>query len=110
MELTFRTVVRGFLLVGGSAYFVYGLVDGTTFDIALGAFAAVVGAVGLWSIRIQATDEDADRANGSREDDDPATRDSASRDPDGDDPAVVDPGDRDPEDTSLETHGLEDNE
>ena len=95
MELSFRTVVRAFLLVGGSAYLVYGLVDGTTFDVALGAFAAVVGAIGLWSMRLQASDGETDRTNGHRENDDRAANDPGSRELTGDD---------------LETHGLEDNE
>ena len=95
MELTFRTVLRAFLLVGGSAYLVYGLVDGTTFDVALGAFAAVVGAIGLWSMRLQASDEETDRTNGHRENDDRAPND---------------PGSRDPTDDDLETRGPEDNE
>ena len=105
MELSFRTVVRAFLLVGGSAYLVYGLVDGTTFDVALGAFAAVVGAIGLWSMRLQASDGETDRTNGHREND---GRTNGHRE--NDDRAANDPGSRELTGDDLETHGLEDNE
>ena len=105
MEWTFRAVVRAFLLVGGSAYLVYGLVDGTTFDVALGAFAAVVGAIGLWSMQLQATDEDADRATEPRGDDDRSAADSMRNvSEDGE------PGGSELEEDDLETHGPEDNE
>jgi len=49
MDWTFRTVVRAFLLVGGLAYVVWGVLDGSLVTIGLGVLATVLGAVGLWS-------------------------------------------------------------
>lgn len=48
MAGTYRTLLRAFLLLGGLAYVLFGIVAGTTLDIGLGAFAAIVGAIGLW--------------------------------------------------------------
>ncbi|MEF8814694.1 MAG: hypothetical protein V5A55_12885 [Halovenus sp.] len=46
--MSFRTLVRGFLLVGGLAFIVLGTLDGSLFNIGLGAVAAFLGLVGLW--------------------------------------------------------------
>ena len=43
-----RTLVRLFLLVGGFAFAVAGALDGATFEVAFGLFAAVLGGFGLW--------------------------------------------------------------
>lgn len=48
MYPSFRTLLRGFLLVGGLVFALTGLLQGSTFDIVLGAVAALFGAVGLW--------------------------------------------------------------
>ena len=103
MEWTFRAVVRAFLLVGGIAYLVYGVVEGGTFDVVLGAFAAVVGAIGLWSMRLQVTGEDGDpagsqRPNTDRKDDDPAGGDLDDDDLESHGLAAEDPERDDPED------------
>ncbi|MFP4626474.1 MAG: hypothetical protein ACLFNI_07775 [Natronomonas sp.] len=48
MEWTFRTVVRGFLLVGGLIYVAWGILDGTQVTLVVGIIAALLGAFGLW--------------------------------------------------------------
>lgn len=49
--MDFRTLLRGFLVGGGVAIAVVGVVEGSTFEIALGAFAALLGGFRLWSER-----------------------------------------------------------
>lgn len=49
MRLSFRTLVRGFLLVGGLAFVVLGTLDGSRFNVGLGAVATFLGLVGLWT-------------------------------------------------------------
>lgn len=44
----FRTVLRGFLLVGGIIFVVWGAIEGTPLNLGLGSVATVLGAVGLW--------------------------------------------------------------
>ena len=48
MSMDFRTLVRVFLLVGGIAYAVFGVISGSTFEVGFGALAAVLGGFGLW--------------------------------------------------------------
>jgi len=48
MDLGFRTLLRGFLLVGGFLFFLRGAINGSLFDLGLGAVATLVGGVGLW--------------------------------------------------------------
>jgi hypothetical protein len=43
-----RTLLRVFLLVGGLAFTVMGTLEGSLFNLALGAVAAFLGLVGLW--------------------------------------------------------------
>lgn len=49
MDLSLRTALRGFLLAGGIVFVLLGVVEGSTFNIALGGVAAFLGAVGLWT-------------------------------------------------------------
>lgn len=51
MEWSHRTIVRVFLVVGGIAFLVVGALDQSIFELALGALAVVLGAVGLWMER-----------------------------------------------------------
>ncbi len=44
----FRTLLRAFLLLGGLAYVLFGVVAGTSLDIGIGLLAATVGGIGLW--------------------------------------------------------------
>lgn len=53
MDWTFRTILRGFLLVGGLAFVGFGAVEGTLFDLGIGIVAAVLGALGLWRERTE---------------------------------------------------------
>lgn len=46
-----------FLLVGGAAYAVFGVVSGSSFEIGFGALAALLGASGLWWEHRDASDE-----------------------------------------------------
>jgi hypothetical protein len=48
MSTSFRTLVRGFLFVGGVAYAVSGALSGSTLRVGFGLFAAVLGGFGLW--------------------------------------------------------------
>lgn len=48
MNVDFRTLLRGFLLVGGLLFALQGAIDGSPFDVGLGLTAAALGAVGLW--------------------------------------------------------------
>lgn len=48
MDWDGRTLLRGFLLVGGLLFLGAGLVRGELFDVGIGAFAAVLGGFGLW--------------------------------------------------------------
>ena len=48
MSIDFRTLVRVFLVVGGAAYAVVGVVSGSAIEIWFGALAALLGAFGLW--------------------------------------------------------------
>jgi hypothetical protein len=45
---TGRTVLRGFLLLGGVAILGLGVLQGSSFNIGLGALATVLGGFGLW--------------------------------------------------------------
>jgi hypothetical protein len=51
MEWTYRTILRVFLVVGGVAIVVVGALEGSTFELALGVLAIVLGAIGLWMER-----------------------------------------------------------
>jgi protein-S-isoprenylcysteine O-methyltransferase Ste14 len=57
MSIHLRTLVRMFLLVGGAAYAVFGVVSGSSFEIGFGALAALLGAFGLWWEHRDASDE-----------------------------------------------------
>lgn len=48
MDVTPHTLLRGFLLIGGLAFVIYGLVDWSLFNLGLGIVAAVLGGFGLW--------------------------------------------------------------
>lgn len=48
MSISFRTLVRGFMFVGGIAYAVSGAVTGSPFEVGFGLFAALLGGFGLW--------------------------------------------------------------
>jgi len=48
MDWDARTLLRGFLLVGGLLFLVLGLIRGELFDVGIGALAAVLGGFGLW--------------------------------------------------------------
>lgn len=48
MNRDFRTLLRGFLLVGGLVFFGLGVARGDLFNVGLGALAAVLGGFGLW--------------------------------------------------------------
>ena len=48
MSMSFRTLVRGFLFVGGVAYAVSGALSGSTLQVGFGLSAAVLGGFGLW--------------------------------------------------------------
>jgi hypothetical protein len=62
MHVGFRTLVRGFLLVGGLLFVLQGVIGGSAFDLVLGVAATLVGGVGLWlELREQAgSDESMD--------------------------------------------------
>lgn len=49
MDLSFRTVLRGFLLAGGVVFILLGVVEGSTFNVVLGGVAAFLGAIGIWA-------------------------------------------------------------
>lgn len=58
-DIGFRTVVRGLMVAGGLVFLLRGVLDGSTFDIGLGAVAIVVGGVGLlWEWRQQSDGDD----------------------------------------------------
>lgn len=48
MSVGFRTLVRGFMCVGGTAFAVSGAVTGSWFEVGFGLFAALLGGFGLW--------------------------------------------------------------
>lgn len=48
MDWSFRTLVRGFLLVGGLAYVAWGILDDSMVTLGFGILAAAIGAFGLW--------------------------------------------------------------
>jgi hypothetical protein len=48
MAVGFRTLIRGFLLVGGLVFALQGAISGSLFDLGLGLVAALLGGVGLW--------------------------------------------------------------
>jgi len=48
MHVGFRTLVRGFLLVGGLLFLFQGVTGGSVFDLVLGLVATLVGGVGVW--------------------------------------------------------------
>jgi len=48
MDIDFWTALRAFLVAGGLVYAAWSVVDGDTFGIALGVFAAALGAFRLW--------------------------------------------------------------
>lgn len=48
MDVDFRTILRAFLIVGGLALLLVGILDGSTTNAAIGAIAVLVGAVGFW--------------------------------------------------------------
>lgn len=47
MNWNFRTYLRLFLLLGGIVFFAFGVADGETLQVALGALALIVGGGGL---------------------------------------------------------------
>ncbi len=47
-----------FLLVGGLAFIVLGTLDGSLFNIGLGAVAAFLGLIGLWTEYREGADRD----------------------------------------------------
>jgi hypothetical protein len=51
MDVDVRLLVRVFLVVGGLAYVGWGLVDGGTTFLALGALAVALGLYGIWRDR-----------------------------------------------------------
>lgn len=48
MDITPRTVLRAFLLVGGIGVGTLGYVDGSTTQVVLGIAAVLLGGFGLW--------------------------------------------------------------
>ncbi|WP_166377352.1 hypothetical protein [Halorubrum sp. BOL3-1] len=48
MSVEFRTLVRGFMCVGGIVFAVSGAVTGSLFEVGFGLFAALLGGFGLW--------------------------------------------------------------
>lgn len=54
--MDFRTLVRGFLVLGGLAYAAFGVLAGSTVTVGFGVLAALLGAFGLWWDRRAATD------------------------------------------------------
>ena len=48
MDITARTILRLFLLIGGVIVLVFGIIDESTLNIAVGLLAAILGAIGLW--------------------------------------------------------------
>lgn len=48
MEITPRTLLRAFLVIGGVAIAGMGIADGELWRIALGGAAALLGGFGLW--------------------------------------------------------------
>ena len=48
MSIGFRTLLRGFMFVGGVAFAVSGAVTGSLFEVGFGLFAALLGGFGLW--------------------------------------------------------------
>ena len=48
MSTSFRTLVRGFLFIGGVAYAVSGALSESMLQVGFGLFAAALGGFGLW--------------------------------------------------------------
>lgn len=48
MDVTPRTVLRAFLLIGGIAVLALGIVNESTTQLAVGAIAAILGGLGLY--------------------------------------------------------------
>lgn len=48
MSVEFRTLVRGFMCVGGVAFAISGAVRGSLLEVGFGLFAALLGGFGLW--------------------------------------------------------------
>jgi len=57
MSVEFRTMVRGFMCVGGVAFAVSGAVTGSPFEVGFGLFAALLGGFGLWWNRRESSGE-----------------------------------------------------
>jgi hypothetical protein len=49
MEWTFRTLIRGFLVIGGLGYMAWGVLDDSLVTLGFGVAAVLLGAFGLWS-------------------------------------------------------------
>lgn len=47
-EIGFRTLVRGFLLIGGLVFVAWGVIEGSLANIGLGLVATLLGGIGLW--------------------------------------------------------------
>jgi len=59
MDRDFRTLLRGFLLVGGIVFLGLGVLRGDQFNVALGALAAAMGGFGLyWDWNRQTTGDE----------------------------------------------------
>lgn len=52
-----RTLLRGFLVIGGVGYAAFGLLEGTNLQVAFGGFAALLGGFGLWWDHRESADE-----------------------------------------------------
>jgi len=48
MSVGFRTLLRGFMIVGGVAFAVSGAATGSALEVGFGLFAALLGGFGLW--------------------------------------------------------------
>lgn len=48
MDVTPRTLLRAFLLVGGLAFLGFGLLESSMFHLGIGILAGALGAFGLW--------------------------------------------------------------
>ena len=48
MQLTFRTILRGFLIVAGAYFLVTGVLGGTILELLLGAAGVILGGGGLY--------------------------------------------------------------
>ncbi|WP_158217267.1 MULTISPECIES: hypothetical protein [unclassified Halorubrum] len=57
MSVEFRTLIRGFMCVGGVVFAVSGAVTGSLFEVVFGVFAAVLGGFGLWWDHRESSDE-----------------------------------------------------